>query len=495
MRFMRKWIFIILPIGCAIVFLAIDYLVSSTEHSYLNTNNQPNKLDEQSSPLADDFSNRVEKDEVHKDKKETIKEKGPIKKNISGFKSVGGPVRGAAVRASYSSKGLGIKGNINKPLVLNLPAQKVALSDNEASFVLGAPPAVFFSLDFVNEQILNHNLQFKNIPVGGLSALSYDRKQGAFVALSDDKNIKGPARFYKFRLVQKKEREKKQYELRLMDQVFLNNKEGQQFASIDPEGAAFLNSEQIFISSEGAQMDDLTEPPAVFLFDLKGRWLSRWALPGMYWPDDLNQLGQWGVKKNKAFEALSVDQGQKALWLTTEHPLHQDEQNTTKENNKQYVRFSRFDIDTEKIKAQFVYPMEADIEVDNLKGKNGVTDFFSLGGQKLIVVERAYLKDETNLSDRKTDANLIRLFLADCSTANNVLQYQSLKKGRFVTCGKRLLANLSAIFGDSIDNIEGITIGPEVSKGTYLLVLVSDNNFNPAQKTQFLFFHYSPEEK
>ena len=113
----------------------------------------------------------------------------------------------------------------------------------------------------------------------------------------------------------------------------------------------------------------------------------------------------------------------------------------------------------------------------------------------MLTVERAYLKDESISGDRKTDANLVRLFLTDCSAADDVSKYQELKKGRFVTCGKRLLADLSAIIGDGVDNIEGITIGPAVSKKGYLLVLVSDNNFSHTQKTQFLFFHYLPDEK
>ncbi|MEM9096364.1 MAG: esterase-like activity of phytase family protein, partial [Pseudomonadota bacterium] len=41
---------------------------------------------------------------------------------------------------------------------------------------------------------------------------------------------------------------------------------------------------------------------------------------------------------------------------------------------------------------------------------------------------------------------------------------------------------------DTIDNLEGMTFGPEID-GARTLVLVSDNNFNPnGQFTQFLLF-------
>ena len=500
---MRKWIVVVLPITFIATFLAIDYLVSSTEHSYLTPKTSSHKLDESSESLGDDSSNHSGENTVYKDTtSEAIREKKVKKTNISVFNSASVPFneeKKAAVRTSLysSSEVLSTVSNTHKyPSVLNLPVQKVASSGDKASFILGGPPALFFSMDFINEQVLNHNLQFKNIPVGGLSALSYDLEKDMFIALSDDKAKKGPARFYKMKLINKKVGDSKKYELHLVDQVFLINKEGKRFVSVDPEGVAFFKSDQIFISSEGAQMPELTVSPNLFLFNLSGKWLSTWNLPEMYWPSDPDQIGKWGVKENKAFEALSVDRERNTLWLATEQALHQDDQKNVKsENNKQYVRFSRFDIETQKVNAQFVYPMDADIEMNNLKGKNGLTDFFSLGEQQLIVVERAYLKADTTLSEKKLDANLVRLFLTDCSTAHNVLQHQSLNKGRFVTCGKTLLADLSSVFGDAVDNIEGITIGPEVSTGTYLLVLVSDNNFNPSQKTQFLFFHYSPDEK
>lgn len=55
---------------------------------------------------------------------------------------------------------------------------------------------------------------------------------------------------------------------------------------------------------------------------------------------------------------------------------------------------------------------------------------------------------------------------------------------------KTLLLDLSDLRNDdgsvlALDNIEGITWGPEVD-GKPTLILVSDNNFSPAQFTQFV---------
>ena len=55
---------------------------------------------------------------------------------------------------------------------------------------------------------------------------------------------------------------------------------------------------------------------------------------------------------------------------------------------------------------------------------------------------------------------------------------------------KTLLYDLDAL-GIPLDNVEGMTFGPDLADGRRTLVLVSDNNFAPAQFTQFLLFAYS----
>jgi hypothetical protein len=55
---------------------------------------------------------------------------------------------------------------------------------------------------------------------------------------------------------------------------------------------------------------------------------------------------------------------------------------------------------------------------------------------------------------------------------------------------RTLLLDLSSLRNDdgsvlALDNVEGITLGPLVD-GKRTLILASDNNFNPAQFTQFI---------
>ena len=52
---------------------------------------------------------------------------------------------------------------------------------------------------------------------------------------------------------------------------------------------------------------------------------------------------------------------------------------------------------------------------------------------------------------------------------------------------KTLLLDLDEL-GIPLDNVEGMTFGPDLPDGRRSLVLVSDNNFSPAAFTQFLLF-------
>ena len=55
---------------------------------------------------------------------------------------------------------------------------------------------------------------------------------------------------------------------------------------------------------------------------------------------------------------------------------------------------------------------------------------------------------------------------------------------------KSLLLDLRTL-GIPLDNVEGMTFGPDLPDGRRSLVLVSDNNFAAAQFTQFLLFAFS----
>jgi len=64
----------------------------------------------------------------------------------------------------------------------------------------------------------------------------------------------------------------------------------------------------------------------------------------------------------------------------------------------------------------------------------------------------------------------------------------TLTGAEYTAVSKSLVLNLNEAGLPRVDNIEGITWGPTLPNGNATLMLVSDNNFNLEQVTQFLLF-------
>ena len=388
-----------------------------------------------------------------------------------------------------------------------------------------------FPLKFINAQYLKSNLSFGKVPVGGLSAIYYDSDKDVFLALSDDKGRQGPPRFYTLKLYKQFVKNRLHYQFAITRQQFLVDQKGKAL-SIDPEGI-FAFSKKIFISTEGRQpkknrRGDFSKkkpfpfrPPRLLVLNRQGSLKHLFPLPAHFWPQDTLQLKYQGVKENQGFEALARDPDGRHFWLATESSLRQDESPATMlchfkktlkparhllySCGRQLIRISKGDLHQNKILLQWVYPLARFIQIKNtgvhsrnhfnrspLTGRLGLTDFLSLGKGKFLAIERAYLKNKNLKTKKKADAYYVQLVWLDCTHAENVLTYKSLRHQTPATCKRthtmdlQWLANLYAI---PIDNIEGIAMRHTKNAPPPLLILVSDNNFRSSQKTGFLFFH------
>ena len=83
----------------------------------------------------------------------------------------------------------------------------------------------------------------------------------------------------------------------------------------------------------------------------------------------------------------------------------------------------------------------------------------------------------------------VRVYAIDTTGATDIAAVPSLASANYIPAAKRLVIDLAktAEVGP-VDNIEGMSWGPMLADGKRSLVLVLDNNFNPAQITQFLAF-------
>ena len=83
----------------------------------------------------------------------------------------------------------------------------------------------------------------------------------------------------------------------------------------------------------------------------------------------------------------------------------------------------------------------------------------------------------------------IKLFQLATGAATDISTYASLKgdTAGIAPIRKRLLLDLASL-DIQLDNLEGMTLGPQLPDGDRSLLLVSDDNFDPNQVTQFLLF-------
>ena len=88
--------------------------------------------------------------------------------------------------------------------------------------------------------------------------------------------------------------------------------------------------------------------------------------------------------------------------------------------------------------------------------------------------------------------NTIKLYRYALAGADDVSGVDELAKAAPVReAGKELVADLGKVDGlehITLDNIEGMTLGPRQPDGGRALLLVSDNNFTAGQVSQFLLF-------
>jgi hypothetical protein len=348
------------------------------------------------------------------------------------------------------------------------------------------------SLNFLGEYQLP-KMKFKDTPVGGLSAITYDRQRDRFYALSDDRSQYAPARFYTLQLILDRTDPGKigLEKVEVEDVTFLKNENGETFpkGSLDTEGIALSPQRNVFISSEGSPKQGIA--PFIREFDLKtGQQRRSLGIPERYLPADNTKEEQppRGVQENLGFESLTVEPGSSLaaatgdpfrLFTATESALVQDSLPSTSIQSPR-IRLMHYligNITRPMVVTEQLYLLDP---APSGAIRHGLTDLLTLdSGGHFLTLERSYgflggsAKIYQVATGAATDTSGIETLKGDVSRIDAVK--------------KKLLLDLSEL-GIYLDNLEGMTLGPRLPDGSQSLVLVSDNNFNDIQLTQFLLF-------
>ena len=349
------------------------------------------------------------------------------------------------------------------------------------------------SLEFLGEYQLP-NSQFKDTPVGGLSGLTYDRQRNLFYAIADDRSQLAPARFYTLKLIlDGSSKDKIGIEKVAVENVtFLRDAQGNTYPknTSDTEGIALTPQQTVFISSEGVAENRV--PPFIKEFALNtGREQQSLTIPERYIPDDSAEQPR-GIQNNLGFEALTLNptgtvpaKGEPfRLFTLTESALVQDEDPVASTNQTETPQGAKCRLlhyllsdGAPIIISEHLYQLEPP---PSGAVKHGLPEILALDqGGHFLTLERSFGLLGFNA----------KIFQAATGGATDTSRIASLKGGLrgIEPIKKKLLFDLDKL-GVYLDNLEGMALGPRLPDGSQSLLLVSDNNFNDSQITQFLLF-------
>jgi len=358
------------------------------------------------------------------------------------------------------------------------------------------------TLEYLGQQIVQSGYLFDSTTVGGLSGIDRDRATGNYLAISDDRSVNQPARFYELSL-----------QLSQFVRSATPGSAGVSFQSVktiqQPNGLPFLpntvDPESLRINPSngnliwtnegqrgGAGLPAL-QNPTVREMTASGVHVRDFAVPTRYNPAGTG-VSDPGIRNNLAFESLTLSTDGRTLYTATENALVQDGPAASVSTGSP-SRILSFDVATGAAGAEFAYHVEPVAKPPNPTGgfaTNGLVELLAVGDGQFIAVERSFAVGAATPGDGPfgPTGNTIRIYKVDARGATDVSGFASLDGASYTAVTKTLLLDLSDLRNDdgsvlALDNIEGIALGPRFD-GKQTLMLVSDNNFGATQFTQFV---------
>jgi len=342
---------------------------------------------------------------------------------------------------------------------------------------------------------LPHGLEFLGSTVGGISGIDYDPLQDRWVLLSDDRSALQPARFYTA-------------QLRYGDDALAPPRLTGLFALRQPDGRPFPSRLQAH--REGPDAGEVPDPEAVrwlpggasLLWTSEGDFARgygpalreshadgaaarEYALPPAFQP---RPGGDSGPRANATLEGLALSPDGRTAWLAMEAAWRQDGPMPTAHSPGGPLRITALDLSSGRAVRQIAYVPDAVPRARRIPWGprlNGVSEILADGPDHLLVLERAYSAGAGFLS---------RLYRIDTRAASDTLALDRLTPDNHTPALKTLVGSFPGPGLPEADNLEAMAWGPPLPGGRRVIVFASDDNFNPAQATQFIAAEYLEPE-
>ena len=346
-------------------------------------------------------------------------------------------------------------------------------------------------LRLIGETTLAQRWDYGGTTVGGLSGIDYDATRGRYLLLSDDRSSVDDARYYTANV---------NYTANALvppeftSVTALKNPSGQPYAPRrraadgvdvpDPEAVRWLPGGETFLwTSEGDFARGLG-PALRATRAADGALLRDYALPASFGPRTADTTGP---RDNDTLEGLALSPDARTAWLAMEGPWLQDGPRATPASGGAPVRITAIDVASGRALRQVAYPTDPVPHKSPLPGgytTNGVSEILADGPDHLLVLERSYTLGV---------GNSVRLYRIALASGSDTLGLHALAPGNHQPVRKTLVADFAQLGLKHVDNIEAMTWGaplPGPTGARRVLVFVSDDNFNPAQVTQFIAAEY-----
>ncbi|RSM84522.1 esterase-like activity of phytase family protein [Kibdelosporangium aridum] len=338
--------------------------------------------------------------------------------------------------------------------------------------LLAAPASAGQSVRLIGQQIVPNGLIFEGTTVGGLSGIDRDPRTGDYVLISDDRSSLNPARFYTARFDVDA---KRLGEVKFTSTHPFLQKDGTTYPTnaVDPEEIRVDPWGGRYTWSQEGGVAPFSLDPSIQNATRDGKFAGDVRLP-----KNLHVTATTGPRPNLALEGLTYAAGGALIISSVESALKEDGPIPTPDNGA----LSRITVQTRTghVVAQYAYPVEPIFTrpvPPTAAADNGISSIVAadpFDPTRLLVVERAFA---TGVGNR------VRIFEASTLGASNI-------NGKGMAGAKpmrkKLLVDLADVGLSRVDNIEGITWGPQLSRGERSLILISDNNFSAAQVTQIV---------
>ncbi len=362
--------------------------------------------------------------------------------------------------------------------LLVMPAVASAPGMSEAQTVV--------DVEFLGEVVVPTGTLFDGTEIGGLSSITYDRGRGVYYVLSDDQGNRptgDPVRYYTVAIdLTDGTLDDGDVEFESFTQLFESKKTPFAPGGLDPEGFVLAREGFLFMSSEGNVFANPIIDPFIKRYNHSGRVTATLPIPDKYIPNGVDH----GVRFNLAFESLNVTPDGRSLITAGEGALFQDGPASTFTNSS-LARILQYDLRKRSPLAEYVYEVAPWAEPSAIFGVNGVVEVLPIDDVgTMLVMERSFSVGGV-LGGGTGNVVVINEISTDGAT--DVLAIDALFVGGSPIALTPVSQREVFAFDDlgiPIDNIEGMTFGPMLPDGRQTLVIVSDNNFNSGQFTQFI---------